>query len=141
MDAHLEHFSDLEKIEVGGSARTVRANAIDVLAAVKTEEELKTYHDLRIEYLAPLNRGMEDWPQIYMDAEIIFGNKDAAMQIALDHVFTKPVTSIRFWRLRFARPFMREFMNDPRMQEALLRWERQEERIRSDVKNYLAERR
>ena len=140
MDAHLEHFSDLDKIGIGGSVGAVRANVIDVLAAVKTEEELKTYRDLTKEYYAPSNVGMEDYPQVYMDAEIIFGNKDAAMQIALDYVFTKPVTSIRFWRLRFARPFMAELMDDPEIRAALKRWEQQEERIRSEVRDYLAER-
>ena len=140
MDANLEHFSNLEKIEIGRSVSAVRANAIDVLAAVKTEEELNTYRKLTMEHYAQVTVGMEDYPQVYMDAEINFGNKDAAVQIALDYVFTKPVTSLRFWRLRFARPFMREFMSDPQIQASLKRWEQQEDRIRSEVRDYLAER-
>ena len=140
MDAYLEHFSDLDKIEIGGLVNAVRSNAIDVLATVKTEEELKTYRNLTMEYYAQLNVGMEDYPQVYMDAEIIFGNKDAAMQIALDYVFTEPVTSMQFWRLRFARPFMREFMSDLQIQAALEHWEQQEGRIRSEVRDYLVER-
>jgi hypothetical protein len=75
-----------------------------------------------------------------MDWKITMGDTDAAKQIALDDVFSEPVTTIPLWRLRFARPFMAELMNDPEIQAALKRWEQEEERIRSEVGDYLANR-
>ncbi len=140
MDAYVQDFSDLDKLEVSYAVNLFRGNTIDVLASVKTEAELQTFTRRLDELYQQRNIGKDAIPEEYLDWAIFFGNTDVAIKLALDDVFSNPVTSVRLWRLRFARPFMQEFMSDPRIQAALQRWEKQEERIRSEIRDYLAKR-
>ena len=140
MDEHVPDFSNLDKIDVPARVGAARGNAMDVLAAAKTNAELQTYVDLANARFRPVNGLRDRYPHVYLDWEIFFGNTDDAMQLALDDVFSQPLPRIWLWRLRFARPFMREFMSDPEIQAALKRWEQQEDRIRSEVRDYLSER-
>jgi TolB-like protein/Tfp pilus assembly protein PilF len=133
-------FSNLDKIEVTGRVAAMRGNAIDVLAAVKSDAELRSFRDRVSEHFQQMNLSLESWPLSSMDWKILAGDTDAAKRTALDGVFSKPVTTVPLWRIRFARPFMADFINDPEIQTAIKRWKQEEERIRSAVRDYLAHR-
>lgn len=139
MDKHLQDFSDLDKVNVDSRINIVRNNAVDVLAAIKTDVELQAFNKRLSDHMRQLNVDMADFPVSYLDWQIALEHRDAATQIALDDVFSNPVTTVPLWRLRFTRPFMREFLSDPRMQEGVQRWEQQEADIRAAVTGYLAD--
>ena len=139
LDKHMQDFSDLDKVNVEWRTNLVRNNAVDVLAAVKTDADMRAFRKNLSDHLRQVNIDIANYSNSYLDWKVFFGNRDAAVQVALDDVFSNPVTTVPLWRLRFARPFMREFFSDPRMQEALHRWEQQEADIRATVTSYLAD--
>lgn len=140
LDEHIRGFTDLSKLDIPFTANITRTSSFDVLATTKTLAEIEAFSERISEYYLQANIHMADYPHIYLDWKLAFGDDGGAMHIALEDLFTKPVTFYRLWRLRFKRPFMREFMNEPRIQEAVQRWEREEEHIRVEVKAYLTER-
>jgi len=140
MDEHVPDFSNLEKIEVAWMTNLVRIRSLDVLSATKTDAELRAFSESIVAYYRQMNIETKSYPHVYLDWQILLANQNAAVQFALNNVFSKPVTAMLPWRLRFARPFMGEFLSDPEIQEALQRWDQQEQRIRSEVRDYLANR-
>jgi TolB-like protein/Flp pilus assembly protein TadD len=140
MDEHAQGFSNLDTVEVTGRVTSLRSNNIDVLAAVKTIAELRDFRKRVNAHFQQLNARIEDFPLIHIDWNIINGDPAAAKQIALDDLFSKSATRVSLWQLRFARPFMAEFISDPAIQEALEGWARQEERMRAEVLDYLRNR-
>jgi cytochrome c-type biogenesis protein CcmH/NrfG len=139
-DKHAKEFSNLNNVEVHGRVATLRSNNLDVLAAIKTDAELIDYLDRASAYYQQTNIRLEDYPHVALDWYITIGDPVAAKRVALNDIFSKSATNFSLWKLRFARPFMAEFMSDPEIQEALEGWEREEERMRAAVREYLAAR-
>jgi len=137
MDEYAQDFSNLDRIEVAGRVANLRSNNIDILAAVKSIDELRDFRERVIAHFQQLNVGAGDFPLVHIDWNIVNDDPGTAKQIALDDIFSKSATTVSLWRLRFARPFMAEFISDPEIQEALEGWARQEERMRAEVRDYL----
>ena len=67
------------------------------------------------------------------------GEIQAAVKVALEEIFTRPVALNLGWREVFAQAHFRQVVADTRVQEAMGRWEREEAALRSDVRAYLAD--
>ena len=140
MDAHLPDFLDLEKVEISGRVNTVRVNSFDALRAVKSESELRRYADRIVAHYQQLGYRDEDAPEIRLELLLLFDKVPESIQWALDEVLSGPPTTLQLWRMRFSRAYMTPITDDPRVQEALASWDRQEAEMREAVRNYLVER-
>jgi hypothetical protein len=67
------------------------------------------------------------------------GEIAAAVDVALERVFTQSVAVNLNWREDFAQPHLAEVVKDTRIQAALQRWQEEEEVLRSKVQSYLAD--
>ncbi len=67
------------------------------------------------------------------------GQTDAAIETGLNDVFTKSVTDAFNWRQEYAQAQYSDVVADPRIQEALARWEEEWNAMRASVRRYLAD--
>jgi len=66
------------------------------------------------------------------------GDTQAAIEVALTEIFSKPaILRIKADRA-FGLQFMVEVAADPRIQQALARWREEKEKVAEEVRDYLA---
>ena len=82
---------------------------------------------------------LADDAQSVLAVQLMRGELDAALDTALDDVFSEPVTTYAGWRRTFAQPLYRELVADPRIRDAMAEWDREHETMGADVRNFLAE--
>ena len=134
IDRAFPGFADIEQAD---RQRVFKLNALDVLQAVNSRADLERMTALIYDHYRELGVEDADFPLVRLDVLILFHPMEEAVQWALEHVFSKPPPAFRgqwMWRLRFGRPFMASFFEDPRMRQALEQWEHQEARIREEFK-------
>lgn len=78
-------------------------------------------------------------PYAQMSVLAMRGEIQAAVQVALDDIFTRPVALNLDWRNVFTQARFEEVVADARVQAALERWEEDEAALRSEVRSYLAD--
>jgi len=141
-DTHLPGFSNLDLVDVSFVLNVPRINAFDVLQTVATISELEQYSKRAADRYRQRGGRENDYPLVTLDAYILFRSREVAVDWALSEVFSKPPTAFLswLWRMRMARPFMASFMSEPKIVEARERWEKEEARIREEVRSYLQNR-
>lgn len=134
IDQSLPGFADIEQAD---RQRVFKLNALDVLQAVNSRADLERMTTLIYDHYRGLGVQDADFPLVRLDVLILFHPLEEAVEWALATVFSKPPTAFYgqwMWRLRFSRPFMAPFFEDPRMRQALEEWENTEARIREEFK-------
>jgi hypothetical protein len=76
-------------------------------------------------------------PGARVNMMVLQNNSEAAIELALSDVFTRPVLMHRNWRARYSQAQYTDFVADPRVQAAMQKWETEEALIRDRIKSYL----
>ncbi|MBT8080982.1 MAG: tetratricopeptide repeat protein [Gammaproteobacteria bacterium] len=78
-------------------------------------------------------------PETDLGILVVRGETDAAIDVALERVFSHSVASQLDWRETFAQPQFAKIVADTRVEAALRRWEEEEATLRNSVRSYFAD--
>jgi hypothetical protein len=80
---------------------------------------------------------IEDSPLTYMEVLALQGDTNSAIEFALEHVMTLPVTEAIWWHEVFDQSHMNDVTADPRIRAGLQRWDDEAIQLRENVRDYL----
>jgi hypothetical protein len=67
------------------------------------------------------------------------GDSKAATDVALRRIFTQPVTRNLGWEETFKQAQYAEVVEDPRVQDAMKKWQHDEDSLREKIRTWLAD--
>lgn len=82
--------------------------------------------------------GIDDMPGVYIERAVAHGDYKLAADLMLEYDFSAPVADSEGWRHYILTDFMAPAVADPRIQEAVARFEKEEEQVRNELRNYFA---
>ncbi len=130
---------DIEASLVPQKYRRAQGIAFGAWYVSLPREELMRRLDLLLEFGASLGFDPTANPATYLNILALRGETEAAIEVALERVFSRPVTTNPGWRDNFAQTHFSDIAADPRIQAALQRWEEEEASLRGQVRAYFAD--
>jgi len=111
--------------------------ALDAWFETLTEDELSRRVARIQDIAATYGLDFLQNPVTRVDVMVMQNKTEDAVQLALTDVFTRTVLLDQDWRTRYSQAQYKEFVEDPRVQGAMKKWETEEAAIRDQVRNYL----
>ena len=87
VEQHMPGFLDLDTLQVHGQVNTMRYNSMDVLAATKSEEELRQFAARVTAHYQKIGFREDDLPHVNLEGYVLRGEIEEGIQWALDKVF------------------------------------------------------
>ena len=126
-------FSDFEQSTPLWLVR--RLYALGALSRIESDEKIKQ----RIEQLDDtLSDPLFNWGPIPLAILALNGEKEAAVQFALEELFSKPAVANIDFDLFLGQPFLADVAADPQIQDALKRYQAEKSEAAREVAAYLA---
>jgi TolB-like protein/Tfp pilus assembly protein PilF len=130
---------DLEAKYQPQKIRLAQGAALDAWYVTLPREEVLRRLDLLLERGAAMGIDHTEDPYTHMSVLAMRGEIQAAVRVALEEIFTRPVAMNLGWRDVFSQARFAEVAADARVQAAIERWEEDEAALRSEVRSYLAD--
>jgi TolB-like protein/tetratricopeptide (TPR) repeat protein len=119
--------------------RAVQGVAFDAWIRILPIEEVNRRLDVLITYAESVGIDPTENPNTHVRILAIRGKTDEAIEIALEEVFSQSVATNLTWRDAWMQPQYADIMMDPRVQEAILRWDEEEAALRGSVQSWFAD--
>ena len=139
VDEQSPDILDVDAPRVSQKYRTMQGVALDAWIFTLEPAEVQRRLDLLLDFVASLGFEPEDKPGFYLNVLLIRGDTDKATEVALESVFTESVAKHLNWRETFAQPHYAVLTEDPRVRDALEKWEDEEAALRGSVQSYFAD--
>jgi TolB-like protein/tetratricopeptide (TPR) repeat protein len=134
MESSYPGFSDFEQA-VSLWIVEARVFALGALSRIESHEQIQQ----RIKQLDDvLNNPGFDWAEILLMILALNGEREAAVQFAIEEIFSKPAIANIDLDLYLDQPFLADVAADPRIQDALKRYQAEKSEAAQDVAAYLA---
>ena len=130
---------DIEAKLVQQKYRTAQGVAFDAWYVSLPRDEMLRRLDALIDYGSSVGFDLEQNPNTHMAVLAVRGETEKAIEVALNEVFTNSVAMNLGWRDDFAQAHYKDIVADPRIQDALKRWEDEEAALRGQVQAYFAD--
>ena len=130
---------DIDAELVQQKYRLAQSVAFDAWYVSLPHDEVLRRLDALIGYAASAGFDVSQNPTTHMGILAIRGETEAAIDIALNQVFTDSVALNLGWRDTFAQAQFKDIVADPRIKVALKRWEDEEAALRRQVQAYFAD--
>ena len=127
---------DIESSRVPQKYRQSQGVAFDAWYVTMPRDEMLRHLDALIAFGAALGFDITDDPDTYFSVLALRGETDQAIDVALERVFTRPVTVNANWRDNLAQAQYQSIVSDPRIQQAMQRWEDEESVLRGSIEGY-----
>lgn len=141
--AYLERQSpgilDMEAESVPLKHRSVQLAAFDAWYKVLPQAELNRRIDYVYSLAANFGINPDENPYIEFGALALRGDTDRATDVALERIFTQPVTRNLGWEETFEQAQYAEIVDDSRVQLAMKKWQHDEDELRERVRTWLAD--
>ena len=139
IDQQSPEILDIDAPRVSQKYRAVQGVALAAWIHTLEPAEVQRRLDLLLDFVATLGFEPKDNPEFHVNVLLIRGDTDKAIEVALDSVFTKSVATHLNWRETFGQPHYAVLTEDPRVKDALARWEDEESALRGSVQSYFAD--
>ena len=128
--------------ELPAPLRTVqnRPAVFDLWPIVLPQDQIDKKLDAVVARSERVGFGPGDDPQMHLRALALKGQIDEAVEFGLEHVFSRPYASFKFFRWAFEEDAVALLAQDPRVQAELIRLEQEEAQAREAAIQYLADR-
>lgn len=130
---------DFEAESVPLKYRGVQLAAFDAWYKILPQAEI----DRRIDYVykvaSEFGIDPDENPYAEFGALALRGETDRATDVALERIFTQPVTKNLGWEDTFKQAQYAGVVEDPRVREAMNKWQRDEDELREKIRNWLAD--
>lgn len=130
---------DVDAAGVPPRYRNIQGVAFDGWAQILPREELLRRLDVLLAYADSTGVDPKDVPASHLGILTLRGDIDGAIKVALEEYFTQSVATTPNWRDMLLQPHYAEVVADPRVQEAMRRWEEEEAALRGSVQTYFAD--
>lgn len=130
---------DLEGESVPLKYRSVQLAAFDAWYKVLPQEELDRRIDYVFEIAASFGIDPNESPYVEFGVLALRGESERATDVALERIFTQPVTKNLGWEETFKQAQYAEVVEDPRVQSAMQKWQHDEDELREKVRAWLAD--
>ena len=139
LEAQEPGILDVESETATQKHRVSQGIAFDAWYATLPREEVLRRMDILLEKGKAMGFDYTDEPYTHLTVLAMRGQVEEAIQVALDEIFTRSVAINLGWRETFAQAQYAEVIADERVQEAMQRWEQEEEALRAQVQSYLSD--
>jgi len=119
--------------------RGVQRVAFDAWIRILPIDEVNRRLDVLLAYAESVGVDPTENPNSHVRILAVRGQTDEAIEIALEEVFSQSVALNLAWRDAWMQPQYADIMADPRVQEAVLRWEEEEAVLRGRVQSWFAD--
>jgi TolB-like protein/Flp pilus assembly protein TadD len=130
---------DVDAPRVPQRYRNVQAVAFDAWERTLPMEEVLRRLDVLLAYAESVGVDPTEDPNTHVSVLVLRGQMDEATEVALEEVFPRSVALNLNWRDTWMQPQYADITTDPRVQEAMLRWEEEEEALRGSVQSWFAD--
>jgi len=140
LEEHAPGILDIEAASLPVKYRFAQRNALNVWYTVLPEDEL--YRRLDLLWQIADDMGI-DWSGNTAGELLrlaLRGEVEKATEIALNEIFTEPITANLGWEQWFTQAPYAEIIEDPRVQAAMKKWQEEEDALREQIRYYLADR-
>ncbi len=127
---------DVELQRVPQKYRQSQGFAFDAWYVTLPRDEMLSRLDTLIAIGERLGFDITADPNTYLAILALRGATDQAIDVALERVFTRPVATNLDWRETLAQAQYEPVVADPRVRDAMQRWEDEEAALRGDVQAY-----
>lgn len=141
--AFLEKYApkilDVDAAAVRLKYRGAQLAAFDAwYVSLPRDEMLRRLQKMR-EFAESVGFSPEQDPGTHVGILVLQGNVEEAIEIALADLFTESVAIHLDWKRALSQAQFAEFVEDPRIQMAMQRWEDEETALRDQVRTFLAD--
>jgi len=119
--------------------RNVQGVAFDGWAQTLSHEEILRRLDVLLAYAESQGTNPTDIPAVHVGILTLRGEIEEAVEVALTEFFSQSVALNPGWRDMLLQPHYVDVVADPRVQEAMRRWEAEEAELRASVESYFAD--
>jgi hypothetical protein len=130
---------DLDSERVPQKYRMAQGAAFDAWYVSLPRDEMLRRLDVLLRYGEALGLSPLDNPNTYLSILALRGETEKAADVALERVLVHSVASNLGWRERFGQAQYADVVADPRIKDALQRWENEEAALRGKVQAYFAD--
>jgi tetratricopeptide (TPR) repeat protein len=142
IDRHMPGFADLDDTPSYQGASWLRTRFIHAFDEIYGREVTNAYVErtTKRRQSGPGSSGFEGNPKIYIEVLTLQGRTEEAIDVALTEILSKSRWTMPDRQEFFSEPQLADVVADPRVAEALERWDAEEAKAREDVLEYLAKR-
>jgi TolB-like protein len=130
---------DFEQTAMPLKYRNAQYAAFDAWYVSLPHDELLHRLDRMLQIADSYGFDPEDDPGTHVGILVLQGNIEEAIDVALSELFSDPVSVHLDWKRALAQAQFAEFVEDPRVQAAMQRWENEEDALRDQVRTFLAD--
>jgi len=130
---------DVDSTVVPQKYRNIRGIAFDGWVQILPHEEVLRRLDVLLAYANSLGQDPTDKPSNHVGILTLRGEIEEAIEVALKDLFSQSVALNPYWRDMLLQPHYAEVVADPRVKEAMRRWEAEEAELRASVESYFAD--
>jgi len=127
---------DIDSDRAPPKYRQAQGVAFDAWYVTLPRNEMLRRLDALITFGAALGFDIADNPDTYFSVLALRDETDRAIEVALERVFTRPVSVNLHWREMLAQAQFQPIVADPRIQQAMQRWEDEEAALRGSIEGY-----
>lgn len=130
---------DVDSAAVPMKFRAVQGTAFDAWVHTLPRDEVLRRLDVLIAFSESMGVDPTENAVNHVGILTLRGEIEAAIEVALDELFSQPVALYPNWRESLSLPQYANVVADPRVQEAMRRWEAEEADLRASVETYFAD--
>jgi TolB-like protein/cytochrome c-type biogenesis protein CcmH/NrfG len=130
---------DVDAARVPQRYRNVQGVAFDAWTQILPLEEVQRRLDVVLAYAESQGFDPAENPDAHVSILAIRGQTDEAIEVALEEIFSESVALHLDWRADWMQPQFADIIADPRVQDAMLRWEEEEEALRGSVQSWFSD--
>ena len=130
---------DLQAESVPLKYRSVQLAAFDAWYKVLPQEELNRRIDYVYQVATTFGIDPDENPYVEFGALALRGEPERATDVALERIFTQPVTRNLGWEQTFRQAQYAKVVEDPRVQHAMQKWQHDEDSLREKIRTWLAD--
>jgi adenylate cyclase len=136
---YVPNFADWDINSVPWKVGVGRAQTLEIWRVLDTDQGVLDRVDHTVEAFAAVNWPISRTPHAQIDVLLLQGDLEGAIDAALTNLFSHSVLEHLNIKDYFVTPLYADFVADPRIAEALERWDDELAQAREDVRQYLAE--
>ncbi len=130
---------DIDAPSVPLKYRTAQISAFDAWYTTLPKDELYRRIDLMWDFAETFGVDLADIAIVEFATLALRGEVDKATEVALDRIFSEPVTMNLNWEQTLKQAQYAEIVEDPRIQAAMQKWQDEEDALREKVRTFLAD--
>ena len=139
LDKQIPGLLEIDNPSLPFKFRTAQFVAFDAWYVTLSRNELIERLNRLLEIGAAFGGKPEENPETYVGILALKGEHEAATELALSEIFSQSVANYLGWRRTISQAQFAEIVTDPRVQQAIRRWESEEETLRNQMRNYLSD--